>query len=241
MRETEPSGEFGWWSWLAIGATLAFLLGLGTWQLKRKHWKETLLAEIAARAAAPAATTLLGTAEYQRVALAGRFEPNPQRFVFISVPRQASGVGGPGYWLFQPFHLDNPVGGREVSVFVNRGFVPEAAKTKPWPAPERQIEGVVRREEARGRFSNDNDVAKNVYYVRSPKEFMAGLPLARSPALDVYIDMTGPVPAAGLPLPLVGKITIPNRHLEYALTWYALAVTLLGIVIAMSRRGGRGS
>ena len=44
-------------------------------------------------------------------------------------------------------------------------------------------------------------------------------------------------PAGGQPLPLAGKIELPNRQLEYALTWFSLAATLFAVfVIFASRR-----
>jgi surfeit locus 1 family protein len=239
MSADPTTSPLGWRSLVALGAALAILVGLGTWQLQRKQWKEALLAEIAARGAAAPVTSLSGAQEYQRIVLDGQFEPSPQRFVFIAVPKQASGVGGPGYWVFQPFRIATTTG-VVMQVFVNRGFVPEAearAGQNAWPSDATRIEGIVRRAEVRTAFSNANDPVKNVYYVRSPTEFVAGLALPKSPALNIYVDMTGPVPATGLPLPMVGKITIPNRHLEYALTWYALAATLAGVAFALWRRG----
>jgi surfeit locus 1 family protein len=231
MTTDTPPRQFGMASIIALGLAVAFLLGLGTWQLQRKQWKDALLAEIAARATQPPLTALSGTAdpkaEYVPVRLRGRFLPETERHVFISVPKQPNGVGGPGYWVFQIFAPD----GAQGPVYVNRGFVPEARKAeKRTPEGSVAIDGIVRLPEPRGRFSNSNDPAKNTYYVRSPNEF------GGSARRDLYIDMTGPAPAAGLPLPLVGKITIPNRHMEYALTWYALAATLLGVAFAWGRR-----
>jgi surfeit locus 1 family protein len=227
---------YGWRSLAALGAALAILLGLGTWQLQRKNWKEALLAEIAARGSAASREILPAAdaaAEYTRVRLRGSFIADSERYIFISVPRQASGVGGPGYWQFQLFETE----GR--SLYVNRGFVPEADKLKRRDAPrDVVIEGVFRLPEPRGRHSNPNDPTKNVYYVRAPLEFAASAKASAIARLDSYIDMTGPMPTSGLPLPMVGKITIPNRHLEYALTWYALAATLIGVAIAVARRRG---
>jgi surfeit locus 1 family protein len=51
-----------------------------------------------------------------------------------------------------------------------------------------------------------------------------------------YFDMSGPVPASGLPYPMAGKQVIPNRHLEYALTWFGLAATWLVIAAVAIRR-----
>jgi surfeit locus 1 family protein len=238
MQDPPLRSGFGYRSVLALGAALALLLGLGTWQLQRKHWKEALLAEIAARATAPPLTALPAAnctdCEFRRIALDGRFVASSEVHVFISVPRQANGVGGPGYWVFALAAVDGQ------KIFVNRGFVPESEKAAARVAPSGvlRFEGIVRRPEPRGRFSNPNDPVRNIYYVRAPDEFGIGPTTdpARDVRRDLYIDMTGPIPAAGLPLPMVGKITIPNRHLEYALTWYALAATLAAVALVRFRR-----
>ena len=39
-------------------------------------------------------------------------------------------------------------------------------------------------------------------------------------AREFYIDLLSPSPPGGLPQPTAGRIDIPNRHLEYALTWF---------------------
>ena len=41
-----------------------------------------------------------------------------------------------------------------------------------------------------------------------------------------------PAAPGGLPQGGVTRLEIPNRHLEYALTWYGLALTLIGIFSA---------
>ena len=47
-----------------------------------------------------------------------------------------------------------------------------------------------------------------------------------------YIDQLAPAPPGGLPVPLDGKYSLSNRHLEYALTWWGLALTLVGVYAA---------
>jgi surfeit locus 1 family protein len=250
--------------------TVAILLGLGTWQLQRKAWKDDLLRTIDERAHLPPLTRLesahcrpdaglLDPCEFRPVRLTGRFDHAGERHVFISVPLQADGIGGAGFWVFTPFRTTaGPV------VWVNRGFVPERLKAADLraagqTADDVTIDGLMRRAEARGTFSGRNDPAKNIYFVRAPDEFMApdevmGLdrsePTPRSHAAiwrTHYLDQTGPamagtaqlqtpLPLTTLPRPLVGRIAIPNRHLEYALTWYAFAVTLLAVVF-FYRRG----
>jgi surfeit locus 1 family protein len=41
-----------------------------------------------------------------------------------------------------------------------------------------------------------------------------------------------PASPGGWPQGGVTRLTLPNRHLEYALTWYGLALTLVGVLAA---------
>ncbi len=126
---------------IATLIALAILLGLGTWQLSRRTWKEQILATMAAREKLAPVTN----ASWQSLKCPGpeavpvdqdpcdfrpvRLTVTPaspdERHIFIAVPRQPNGIGGPGYWVFQRHRLAPPAAGE---VYVNRGFVPEAQK-----------------------------------------------------------------------------------------------------------------
>jgi surfeit locus 1 family protein len=41
-----------------------------------------------------------------------------------------------------------------------------------------------------------------------------------------------PANPGGWPQGGVTRLALPNRHLEYALTWYGLALTLVGVLVA---------
>ncbi len=247
MSETK-AGRASWASLLAVGLAFALLIGLGTWQMQRKAWKESVLAAIDARAKWPPVTTfdlkalgcapdrgLLDVCDFRPIVIRGQLVDGVEAHIFISIPRQPIGLEGQGYWVFQKFELAEPT--TDVShVWINRGFVPEAKKAavsrsgQPASASV-EIAGIIRRAEPRATFSGRNDNNRNVYFVRDPREFDACSKATkdctdRTPT-SYYIDMISPVPAGNLPFPMVGKIAIPNRHLEYALTWYALAATLL--------------
>jgi surfeit locus 1 family protein len=248
----------GWLSLAVLLAALALLLSLGTWQLQRRTWKNDLLATIEQRTALTPVTRLpldecrpdLALADpchYLPVAIDVVFDHALERHVFISVPLQRDGVGGPGYWVFT---WARTADGR--SIFINRGFVPEAKKDQATRftglgTAQITMTGVLRQAEQRGLFSAANDPDRNVYFVRSPTEFIACTKepcskpdpaFFRALSTHYYIDQTGPPSPGGLPRPMVGRIAIPNRHLEYALTWYALAATLLGVAF-FYRRGRR--
>ena len=57
-----------------------------------------------------------------------------------------------------------------------------------------------------------------------------------------YIDQESPVPAGGLPLPGKVVVNLPNNHLQYAITWFGLALGLAGVyavwVVGRLRRRG---
>ncbi len=44
-----------------------------------------------------------------------------------------------------------------------------------------------------------------------------------------YIDQESPVPAGGLPLPGKVVVSLPDNHLQYAITWFGLALGLAGV------------
>ncbi|MCL4767964.1 MAG: SURF1 family protein [Hyphomicrobiaceae bacterium] len=248
---------------VAALAALAVLVGLGSWQWQRKTWKEELIATIAARASAEPllperwsslACRPLGEAglaescEFTTVRLIGRFDHAGERHVFTNAPRGAV-PGGPGYWVLTPF--DRAAG--DARLYVNRGFVPEARKD-PQTRPDGQVSGEIeiigqiRTAEQRGPFTGAATPAANIWFLRHPRELLgasdaSAAELARwqgkgPSGLDFYVDQISPVPPGGLPAPRASRIEIPNRHLEYALTWWGLALTLVGIFAAfvLSRR-----
>lgn len=251
---------------VATLAALVLLIGLGNWQWQRKAWKEELIATMDARASAeplpPERWSTLAclpvlevglakSCEFTTARLAGQFDHAGERHVFTTAPAGVS-PGGPGYWVFTPFDL----AGGNGRIYVNRGFVPEARKN-PQTRSEGQVQGEteligqIRTAEQAGMFTGESDPAANVWFLRDPREFLTrsgtkGSELARwqgpgPSGLDFYVDQIAPAPPGGLPVPRPSRIELPNRHLEYALTWWGLAATLIGVyaVFVFGRLRGR--
>jgi len=214
---------------------LAVLLALGTWQLERKAWKETLIATLTERLAAAAMALPpraqwpvldAATAEFRRVAFTAQFLYDQEALVYTSGSSWRADVSGPGYWVFAPARLTD---GR--LVMVNRGFVPEGRQD---PASRRagqvggavEIGGVLRWPEPRGLFTPGDDPGRNLWFVRDHLAIAAAKGVG--PVAPFFVDQEAPPAPAGLPQ--VGPIrpNLPNNHLQYALTWYGLAVVLLG-------------
>lgn len=230
------------WPTVATLAALAILLALGTWQMQRKAWKEGLIDAIAQRVTA--APVPLDTAarrwtagedlEYLRVSARGRYHHDKERLLY------APGREGPGYHVFTPLETST---GRYL--FVNRGFVPEhlkdpSARTAGQPAGEVEIVGLLRRPVGQGWFTPANEPARNLWFWRD-LDGMAASTLGRdaSKTLPFFLDEqprdSDPASAATWPRPGVTRLDLPNRHLEYALTWYGLAGALIAVYLAFAR------
>lgn len=227
-----------WLLWPAVMTALALpiLVGLGTWQLQRKTWKEGLIAAIETRAKAqpvPLDGVLAGehgsglSIEYARVVFRGRYLNAQERYLY-GLDEQL----GPGEHVYTPFETSD---GRWL-VMVNRGFV-TAEKKSPASRIAGQIEGetevvgLVRGSEEKGLFEPANDPAHNQWFYRDLAAMAAGVPLSQGRGLaPVAVDAeASPAPAGGWPKGGVTRLTLPNRHLEYALTWYGLAAALVAV------------
>jgi len=218
---------------VAALAALAALIWLGTWQLERKAWKEDLIATLTQRLAAapanlpaPAAWDRLtqNADEFRRVAFAAEFLHDREALVYTAGSGLRGDVSGPGYWVFTPARrLDGSL------VMINRGFVPDGRQDPGSRAAGQtpgtvQIVGALRWPEARGLFTPADNPERNLWFVRDHLAIAAAKGVG--PVAPFFIDQEAPVPDGGLPRP--GKLTpkLPNNHLQYALTWYGLALVL---------------
>ncbi len=223
------------WTGLLVPALLVFvvLVGLGTWQLQRKTWKEGLIATLNAQLAVPpmalpprAAWPSLDQQnnEYRRVTLTVAFDNTKEALVFAAPSAFRPDVSSPGYWVFTPARLAD--GG---IVMVNRGFVPES-RQDPKSRPEGQITGplqivgAMRWPDARHWFTPSDEPAHNLWFSRDPQTIAAAKDLA--PVAPFYVEQESPAPPGGLPQPGKLVVELPDNHLQYAMTWYGLAIVL---------------
>ena len=213
---------------------LAVLIALGVWQLERKAWKEGLIETLAQRLAAapadlpgPLIWSVLDPAkhEFRRVTFPAEFLHEQEALVYTTGSALRSDVSGPGYWVFTPARL---TGGS--LVIVNRGFVPEG-RQNPASRAEGQVTGVVdlvgamRWPEARGWFAPKDEPQRNVWYARDHLAIAAWKNL--TDVAPFYIAQETPLPPGGLPRPGPLTVHLRNDHLQYALTWFGLALVLL--------------
>ena len=232
----EPRRRFPVGLTVAVAVALAILVGLGTWQLQRLHWKQGVLARIAALQASPARP--IGPVLDE---LAERADAD-----FTRVTATCPGLGtAPFLELYSV--RDGQAGsrlisackvasGRYAAILVDRGFVADTISARPPVAASESpviITGVLRVPEHGNAFSPPNTPGR--WYVRDVPAMAAALKAAQPAPLFLMAETSSnPEWKALNPAPLPSDI--PNRHLEYALTWYGLAGALLGVYAAMLLR-----
>jgi surfeit locus 1 family protein len=221
------------WPTLAALAGMSLLLALGTWQLQRLHWKESLIAKREASLAMPLAPLPPAADDwrafdFRHVVLEGSFRHEKEQLFGFSAR-----VGQPGHHLLTP--LVRPDGS---AVLVDRGWIP-ADKAHPASRREGQVEGAIelsgiaryRGDEAPSWLRPDNRPEEGLWY------WYDTLAFERATGLDLLpvVVQAGPEPnPGGLPVPDAGIPPLPNNHLQYAVTWYGLALTLLAVYLAFS-------
>jgi len=217
------------------------LLGLGTWQIQRLAWKEALIAQYQARASAPPIPLPNPVADpaaldNRPVRLVGRFLHDRELYLGAR-----SYQGEVGFHIVTPVRLDD---GR--AVLVDRGWVP-AARRDPATREAGQVAGTVEiagvarsggwRGSAFFRPANEPERNHWLWYDLPVMAARAGLENA---VTTVYVAAApGEVPG-GLPIAVLPEANLRNEHLEYAITWYTLAVALAVIYFLHQSRPARG-
>ena len=217
-------------------AALIVLLGLGTWQLERKAWKEALIATLDRRLndapiGLPPPTEWTGmtpeNSEFTRVRLHVEFPKAADALVFTSGSAIRDDVKDTGYFVFSPARLPN---GQQV--VVNRGFVPD--RSYPVAAGAADIVGALSWPEAGSAFVSDHDAAGDVWMVRDPAAMAQWK--GWGAVAPFYLEQEAPVPPGGLPHPAPLQVRLRNDHLQYAVTWYGLAAVLVVMFVIWAAR-----
>ena len=207
-------------------AGTAVLVGLGSWQLERLRWKEDVIARIEARLAAdPVAVPASMNPEddqYLRVRTEGTILAG-ELHVYTSV--QPYGVG---YRVIAPLEIED---GRRV--LLDRGFVPIGDKDASRPIGPAEIEGALHWPQETDGFTAEPDRAENIWFARDVP--LMAEALGTEPAMLVVARSS----LADAPLPQPVTVNIPNRHLEYVVTWYGLALVWAGMTVFWLWRNAR--
>lgn len=208
---------------------VAILVGLGVWQLERLAWKRGLLAQVAeAQAAEPVPLGEGSPKLFTRVRVQGILRPLVA--LYGAEVRDEGAASRMGAQLIEV--LERP---GEAPLLVDLGWVPVERGASPHPVSgAADLVGYVRLPERPGPLSASDDLAGRHFYALNPVTIGASLGAADvAPftvvAMGAAAQVGGPVPATALPEPV-------NNHLSYALTWFGLAGSLLGVFAVWARK-----
>jgi surfeit locus 1 family protein len=229
------------WPTLMSLPIFIFTLGLGVWQMERREWKRDILDRIAVNQAAapmPLDDLLKGDPlrrEYGRVTLSGSFLHDNEFHLAARSLKNDVGVQ-----VVTPVRTDD---GK--IVLFDRGWVPSTRK-EPAKRAEGQVAGkieltgIVRRSQVQRQFAPDNVPDKNVWFhvdVPLMRKMAGGAP---DPALDTFfLDADARPNPGGVPIGGQTRLDIANDHLQYALTWFGIALAMAGVYLAYHWENGR--
>ena len=213
---------------------VAILLALGVWQVQRLAGKQAAIAELEARLAAEP-VPLPGDLDADRdrllrVAATGRLGETELHVISSMRP------WGPGYRVISPLTLED---GRRV--LLDRGFIPHdlkdaAARPGSGGLDARPIEltGLLLWPAEEDSFTPEPDLGRNIWFARDVDAMAEAL--GTEPVL-IVTETAGP---DEWPRPDPPGVDIPNRHLEYALTWFGLALAWAVMTVLLIRAETRG-
>ncbi len=226
------------WPTLFTVPALAVLIGIGTWQVQRLHWKQDLIALRSARLQAPpvalseldlAGAKDLAALEFRRVQVTGRFLHEEE--MYLAARNLRSSVG---------YHVITPLERSDGSVvLVNRGWVPLDRKAPGTRAAGQRsgsvtVSGLLRAGGRKGVFTPDNRPGENFWFYVDVPAMAVHAGLER---VHPFVIEAGPAAnPGGFPIGGQSRVKLRNDHLQYAITWYSLAAALLVIYVLYHRR-----
>ena len=225
------------WPTLMTLPAVVGALALGTWQVQRLQWKNDVIAERQARRDAPPLAALperfdRAQHEFRKVRAVGRFLHGKEMYLAARSFR-----GNAGYHVITPLVL---AGDR--TILVNRGWIPLDRKSPDSRLPgnragEVAVEGYLRAETGPGWFTPKNEPDKNFWFFID----LAAMAKAHGVvSVEPFYVEAGPAEnPGGFPVGGVTRFEIPNDHLQYAITWYAMAIIGIVIYLLYHRRRAR--
>ncbi|MGG7519359.1 SURF1 family protein [Allorhizobium undicola] len=224
-----------------LGLATAAFVALGIWQIERLGWKNDLIARVTDRVHSPAVAAPgpkewsainRQNDEYRHVKVYGHFDHSRETLVY------ASTALGAGYWVLTPFNSEDGIR------LINRGFVPLDRK-EPASRAAGQLEGdltlsgLLRLDEPDGTLLRSNNSLQDRWYSRDINAIAAKRGIAPSVLAPYFIDIDKTEVPGGYPIGGMTQVTFPNNHLQYALTWFAMAVMSSGFLVFLLREKRR--
>jgi len=230
---------FGWT--LALLAIAGFV-SLGQWQLGRQHQKQAMLDEVAATIASREAVPLSAAADparaktYAWVGGAGHFAEVPA--VLLDNQQRAGRAGVRAYRVFVPADGSMPL-------LVELGWLPlPGDRTLPAiarPSGRQQLAGLLAPPPSHGLGPGGHAAQADGTLLAIGLDPAALAAPLRQPALAPRVLKLDPALDLGYArdLDVLPNTLPPERHLGYAVQWFALALAVLATALVLTLRRSR--
>jgi len=229
-----------WAGWALAVLAMAVFCVLGTWQLGRMRLKQAMLDDLAAvmdqRAAAPLAAALARTEGYDWVRTSGRFADAPALLLDNQTREGRAGVRV--YRVFVADEVDWPL-------LVDLGWRPLAGQRImpdiPRPDGAQWLQGLLAPPPSSGLAQAPALMQGNGTVLAVSLRPQEVAPILHQPRLAGRVLRLDP----DLPLGYARDLDIlpntmpPERHLGYAVQWYALALAVLVTALILTFRTPR--
>ncbi len=199
---------------------------LGTWQLYRLQWKLELISQITSGLnSKPIEYSKSVKKNYRRVTSIGRFNFDEQIYLY-----SLNEKGKPGYDVITPFKTN-----KNENVLINRGWIDKDlkgnSKINLKIGAEQKIVGLTRKIYKANIFKPSNDIANNVWFsidLEDLRDFTG----EQFNEFVIFLEDN----QAKTPLPKKISIDVPNNHLKYAITWYAISISIIFYYLYFRRK-----
>ncbi len=211
---------------------LLILLSLSLWQVKRLVWKTNLIEQRVSNFEGEPKNLFdikkPNENEFKKVFIEGQLLNNLEFFM-----PALSKNGNNGFHIIVPMEVE-----KKKLILFDTGWVPLAKKEKNKRLnnliKEKKIfTAVIRLPGRKGYFQPDNDNIKNFWFFVEPKLMEETISMKLEDRFYLEAVDNGP---NGYPLGNQTRIYLRNNHLQYAITWFLIALSLIGVFIFASIR-----
>jgi surfeit locus 1 family protein len=228
--------------WVAALATIAAFCALGVWQLGRQHEKQAMLDEVAATIAARTPLALVAASDpartrgYDWAGGAGHFAEVPA--VLLDNQQRGGRAGVRAYRVFVPDEGSPPV-------LVELGWLPlpgdRTLPAIPRPTGDREVSGLLAPPPSHGIGPTGTAAQPDGTLLAIGLDPAALAQALHLPGLAPRVLKLDPQVDLGYArdLDVLPNTLPPERHLGYAVQWFALAIAVLATALVLTFRRPR--
>ena len=162
---------------------------------------------------------------YQRVNIKGKYIFDEQIYLY-----SLNDSGKPGYDVITPFRTH-----KNENLLVNRGWISKKFKENPSinskKNEEQKIVGLLRKVYKPNMFKPANDIENNVWFSINLKD-LNNFTGKKFNEFIIFLEDG----ETKVPLPKKISIDVPNNHLKYAITWYAISISIIFYYLYFRRK-----